>query len=48
VFNTYFWLDPSKKVTGTIMTQVLPFADQTVLGLLGDMERGVYAALQAA
>jgi methyl acetate hydrolase len=48
VFNTYFWLDPTKKVTGTIMTQVLPFADQTVLGLLGDMERGVYAALQAA
>jgi CubicO group peptidase (beta-lactamase class C family) len=48
VFNTYFWLDPTKKVTGTIMTQVLPFADQTVLGLLGDLERGVYAALQAA
>jgi CubicO group peptidase (beta-lactamase class C family) len=48
VFNTYFWLDPTKKVAGTIMTQVLPFADQTVLGLLGDLERGVYAALQAA
>ena len=26
--NTYFWLDPKKKVTGVILTQILPFADQ--------------------
>jgi CubicO group peptidase (beta-lactamase class C family) len=48
LFNTYFWIDPAKRVTGTIMTQVLPFADETVLRLYGDLERGVYAALQAA
>src|SRR5262249_13809051 len=31
LFNTYYWLDPARKVTGLIMTQVLPFADQRVL-----------------
>jgi CubicO group peptidase (beta-lactamase class C family) len=27
IFNTYYWLDPSKRVTGLIMTQIVPFAD---------------------
>ena len=27
IFNTYYWLDPAKRVTGLIMTQILPFAD---------------------
>jgi hypothetical protein len=27
LFNTYFWPDPNKRVTGTTMTQLLPFAD---------------------
>jgi methyl acetate hydrolase len=43
--NTYFWLDPSKKVAGVILTQVLPFADSRVLGLYGKFESGVYKAL---
>ena len=33
VFNTYFWLDPTKHVTGVIFTQLLPFADDRVLKL---------------
>ena len=33
LFNTYFWLDPNKRVTGTSMTQLLPFADDRVLKL---------------
>lgn len=45
IFNTYYWLDPSKWVAGLIMTQILPFADPTTLGVLGDFERNVYAAL---
>src|SRR5262245_2730556 len=48
LYNTYYWLDPSKKVTGLIMTQVLPFADQRVLKLFGQFEAGVYDALKAA
>ena len=41
--NTYFWLDPHKRVAGVLMTQVLPFADPTVLGLLDRFEAAVYA-----
>jgi CubicO group peptidase (beta-lactamase class C family) len=41
--NTYFWLDPKKRVAGVLMTQVLPFADPTVLGLLDRFEAAVYA-----
>jgi len=42
LFNTYYWLDPSKKVTGLILTQLLPFADQTVLDTFARFERAVY------
>lgn len=48
VFNTFFWIDPKKKVTGTYLTQVLPFADPTSLKLYGEFERGVYDALKSA
>ena len=41
--NTYFWIDPARKVSGIILAQLLPFADPTVLGLFGTFERGVYA-----
>lgn len=40
--NTYFWIDPARQVGGVIMTQILPWADPTVLGLYDDLERGVY------
>jgi methyl acetate hydrolase len=45
IFNTYYWLDPVKRVAGVIMTQILPFADKSVLKLLGSFERELYAAL---
>jgi len=47
IFNTYYWLDPSKRVTGLIMTQILPFADTRALKVYGQFERGVYEALKA-
>jgi methyl acetate hydrolase len=40
--NTYFWLDPKKKVTGVVLTQILPFADGKTLDLLSDFEGAVY------
>ncbi|SEE24167.1 CubicO group peptidase, beta-lactamase class C family [Rhizobiales bacterium GAS191] len=43
--NTYFWIDPTRKVSGVILTQLLPFADPTVLKLFGAFERGVYGEL---
>jgi methyl acetate hydrolase len=42
LFNTYYWLDPKKQVAGVLLTQVLPFADPTVLRLLDDFESAVY------
>jgi methyl acetate hydrolase len=46
LFNTYYWLDPERKVTGLIMTQVLPFADARVLKLYGRFESSVYEMLK--
>jgi CubicO group peptidase (beta-lactamase class C family) len=48
LFNTYYWIDRSKRVTGVIMTQILPFADPRALQLYGQFERGVYDALNGA
>jgi hypothetical protein len=45
LFNTYYWLDPTKRVAGLIMTQILPFADHQTVALYGAFERGVYATL---
>ena len=42
--NTYFWLDLNKRVAGVLMTQILPFADAKVLGLLDRFEAAVYGA----
>ena len=44
LFNTYFWLAPTKRITGTIMTQLLPFADGPVLKLFAALESGLYRA----
>jgi CubicO group peptidase (beta-lactamase class C family) len=48
IFNTYYWLDPVQRVTGLIMTQILPFADQRVLQLYGQFENGIYHAVKTA
>jgi CubicO group peptidase (beta-lactamase class C family) len=47
LFNTYYWVDPQKRVTGVILTQILPFADTRAVKLYGEFERGVYDALQS-
>jgi methyl acetate hydrolase len=46
LFNTYYWIDPQKRVTGVILTQILPFADHKAVKLYGEFERGVYDALE--
>jgi len=43
--NTYFWLDPSKRIAGVIMTQILPFVDPHVIALYAKFESGVYKAV---
>jgi CubicO group peptidase (beta-lactamase class C family) len=48
LFNTYFWVDPTSRVTGVIMTQLLPFADKPVLDLFAEFESGLYKAVASA
>jgi len=47
IYNTYYWLDPGRRVAGVILTQILPFADSRVLGLYGRFERAIYDVLAA-
>lgn len=44
LFNTYFWIDPKRKICGVLLMQLLPFADKEALGLLSEFEQAVYAA----
>jgi methyl acetate hydrolase len=46
--NTYFWIDPSRDVTGVILMQLLPFVDKQCLEAFAGFERGVYAGLDAS
>ena len=45
--NTYYWIDPQKRVAGVFLTQILPAGDGRALRLYGEFERGVYSALQS-
>ena len=45
IFNSYYWIDPAKRVAAVIMTQILPFADPQALALYAAFERAVYARL---
>jgi CubicO group peptidase (beta-lactamase class C family) len=40
--NTYYWIDPARRITGVLMTQILPFVDARVIEVYGNFERAVY------
>jgi len=44
--NTFFWLDPARRVAGVILMQVLPFIDPACMDLFRAFERGVYRAIR--
>jgi CubicO group peptidase (beta-lactamase class C family) len=48
LFNTYYWIDPSMRVAGVIMMQILPFADGHALSAYRDFERGICHAMRQA
>ena len=48
LFNTYYWIDPRRRITAVFMTQVLPFADNRVLWIYNQFERGIYEAVKAS
>lgn len=43
LFNTYYWIDPKRRIAAVFMTQVLPFADFRALQIYRQFERGIYA-----
>jgi len=43
--NCYYWIDPVKRVTGVMATQILPFCDAPALALFRQFERAVYSSL---
>lgn len=42
IFNSYYWIDPAKGVTGVVMSQLAPFGDSGALNFLGAVERAAY------
>jgi CubicO group peptidase (beta-lactamase class C family) len=40
--NCYYWLDPARGVAAVLLSQILPFADPEMLGLVSTFERTVY------
>ena len=46
--NTYFWIDPKRKVAGVILMQLLPFADPKALQAFAAFETETYKSLQSA
>jgi len=46
--NTYFWIDPTARIGGLFMTQVIPFADPAIVAAYRAFERTVYDELAAA
>jgi CubicO group peptidase (beta-lactamase class C family) len=47
LFNTYYWIDPGRRIAAVFMTQVLPFADGRALRIYRQFESGVYRAVKA-
>jgi CubicO group peptidase (beta-lactamase class C family) len=45
IANTYFWIDPTKNVTGVFMTQILPFADAQAGSLFLNVQQAVYRSI---
>lgn len=44
LFNTFFWIDPSKGIGGVFMAQTLPFVDPRTLQAFYDFETATYQA----
>ena len=44
LFNTFYWIDPTKRLCAVILMQFLPFVDEQAVGMLNDFEHAVYSA----
>jgi methyl acetate hydrolase len=48
LFNTYYWIDPTMRVAGVLMMQILPFADHEALRVYRQFEHAICQALRQA
>jgi methyl acetate hydrolase len=48
LLNTYYWIDPTMRLAGVIMMQILPFADRQALKAYRQFESGICHALGSA
>src|SRR5580692_7495686 len=48
LFNTYYWIDPTMRIAGMIMMQILPFADRQALKVYRQFEHGICRAVEKA
>jgi CubicO group peptidase (beta-lactamase class C family) len=46
--NTYYWIDTKRKVSGVIMMQILPFADEKSLEEFARFETAVNSAVRSS
>jgi len=46
IFNTHFWVDPSKEIGVVVMMQMLPFYDDDAMKVLAGVEERVYKNLR--
>ena len=46
IFNTHFWVDPTKRVGVVVMMQVLPFYDEKAMQVLAGVEERLYQHLK--
>jgi methyl acetate hydrolase len=44
VYNTFFWIDPTRKTTAVLMMQLLPFMDDAARAVLEEFELAVYGS----
>jgi CubicO group peptidase (beta-lactamase class C family) len=42
LFNTHFWIDPSRGIAAVVLMQVLPYYDENAIDVLRGFERQVY------
>ncbi|QQX88949.1 beta-lactamase family protein [Cupriavidus necator] len=43
--NTYFWIDPAKRIAGLAMMQLFPFVDPQALGVFLEFEKSAYMSI---
>jgi methyl acetate hydrolase len=44
MFNTFYWIDPSRSLCAVILMQFLPFCDAAAVSMLHDFEEAIYAS----